>query len=126
MRLVELHICVSDVDRSLRLYEQLLSYKKIIRWDDDSVAALILNDGTSFGIWPKDKLGIHNGRAGSHVHFAFQISPSDYALYKEKIESVGLEPLEYQWPSGHRSVFFFDYDGHQGEFMTADWLGNSS
>jgi hypothetical protein len=29
--------------------------------------------------------------------------------------------LEYVWPSGHRSVYFFDYDGHQGEFMTTDW-----
>lgn len=125
MRLLEVHIGVSDVDRSVRLYERLLDYKKTIRWDNDRVAALILKDGTSFGIWPKDKLGIHDGRAGTHVHFAFQIAPSEYQQCKAKIESAGLEPLEYQWPSGHRSLYFFDYDGHQAEFMTVDWLGST-
>jgi hypothetical protein len=109
------------MERSLALYSKLIVHQRIEQWDDRAAVALVLEDGSALGLWEQGKLGIRNGRGGKHVHFAFQIRPDEYDGYVEKIRSVGLEPLEYVWPSGHRSVYFFDYDGHQGEFMTTDW-----
>lgn len=124
MRIVEFHIEVADVDRSFDFYKHLLPYRKVIRWNEGQAGALLLDDGTAFGIWKQGTVGIHEGRAGAHVHFAFQIKPEEYDSYKTKIIDLGLEPREHTWPSGHKSVYFFDPDGHQGEFMTGDWFGH--
>ena len=121
MRLLEIHLEVADLERSLALYSKLIAHTRIEEWDDRAAVALVLEDGSAFGLWKKGKLGIHDSRGGEHVHFAFQIRPDEYDEYVEKIQSVGLEPLHYVWESGHRSVYFFDYDGNQGEFMTTDW-----
>lgn len=123
IRILEFHLEVADLDRSLQLYSALLPHRRVIHWDDGSAAALVLADGAAFGLWQVGKAGIHAGRGGRHVHFAFQIDPHEYPKYFERIAELGLEPLEHAWPDGHQSVFFFDPDGHQGEFMTRDWSG---
>lgn len=125
MRLLEIHIEVADLDKSTALYENLLPHVKIVRWPNRDAVAFVLADGTSFGVWKKDKIGLHDARAGEHVHFAFQIQPDEYDEYKQKIEAAGLDVIEHVWPEGHKSLYFFDYDGHQGEFMTTDWLRKS-
>lgn len=126
MRLLEAHIEVADVGKSVDLYKKLLDYNKIDSWDDGNATAFVLDGGEAFGIWAKGKRGIHGGQGGSHVHFAFQIFPDAYDTYVKRVQDAGLEPLHHVWPDGQRSVYFFDYDGHQGEFMTVDWLGRKS
>lgn len=121
MRLLEVHLEVSDLEKSLTLYSQLIPHKNIKKWEDGSAAALVLQDGSAFGLWRKHKLGIHDGRGGKHVHFAFEIKPEEYDDYVARIRDAGLSPLEHVWPNGHRSVYFFDFDKHQGEFMTTEW-----
>jgi catechol 2,3-dioxygenase-like lactoylglutathione lyase family enzyme len=123
MRLLEVHLEVADVERSVRFYSNLLAHRKIDSWDEGTANAIILEDGAAFGIWKKGKRGIHGGQGGEHIHFAFQISPDEYTTYKRKLEDLGMKVQEHTWPNGHRSVYFVDYDGHQGEFMTVDWLG---
>ncbi len=120
--MLEIHIEVADINRSKDLYSKLLNHKKIDSWDDNTACAFVLEDGTAFGLWTKGKRGIHNGQGGTHVHFAFQISPEEYSHYHQLIKNCGLDPLEHTWPNGQKSVYFFDYDGNQGEFMTCDWL----
>lgn len=122
MRLVETHIEVEDVEKSLNLYRELIPHKRLLTWADGNVGALVLDDGSAFGVWKKGHRGIHDGQGGGHVHFAFQIRPDQYEEYKTKIRTLGLEPLEYEWEAGGKSVYFFDYDGHQGEFITTDWV----
>ncbi len=122
MRLIETHIEVKDVEKSLRLYKKLIPHKKILRWSDNNVAAIVLNDGSAFGIWREGHKGIHNGNAGKKTHFAFQINQDEYLEYKNKITESGMDALEYDWENGYKSVYFFDYDGHQGEFMTGNWI----
>ena len=121
MHLLEIHLETADIEKSLSLYSKLIPHKRIEKWDDNSAVALVLENGSAFGLWTKGKRGIHGGRGGEHVHFAFRIEPEDYDHYLELIKSSGLEPLEHQWPNGGRSVYFFDYDNNQGEFMTVDW-----
>lgn len=124
VRLVETHIEVSNVEKSFALYSKLVPHVRVARWGDDEsgyVAALVLEGGEAFGLWQKGKIGIQGGRGGKHQHFAFLIKPEEYDHYVELIRSQAMEPLEHVWQSGAKSVYFFDYDGHQGEFITSDW-----
>jgi catechol 2,3-dioxygenase-like lactoylglutathione lyase family enzyme len=122
MRLLEAHIEVSDLQRSLNFYSTLLPHKKIVNWSDHSAAALVLHDGSAFGLWKISKTGLHGGKGAQHLHYAFQITPGEYQTYKKRLESLSVDVVEHEWPSGHRSLYFFDPDGHQGEFMTCDWF----
>jgi catechol 2,3-dioxygenase-like lactoylglutathione lyase family enzyme len=119
--MLEFHIGVENIEKSLELYTKLLPYKEISWWKDRSAVALILEDGSAFGIWHKDKIGSDGGRPGKHLHYAFQINPEEYDHYLNLVKNLGLQPIEHQWPNA-RSIYFQDFDGHQGEFMTADWL----
>ncbi len=122
MKLLETHIEVENVEKALSLYQPLIPHKKCLRWAENNVAALVLEDGSAFGIWKKGQKGIHGGQGGKHLHFAFQIDPKDYDIYKDKIVSLNREPLEYEWDTGHKSFYFFDYDNHQCEFITGNWI----
>lgn len=122
LRMLEIHLEVKDLDISEKFYSALLPHARISRWDDGSAIALILEDGTAFGLWRKGKRGLFDGRGGEHLHFAFQISREEIDLYRDKLHNLGVDLIEHTWPSGDMSLYFFDPDGHQGEFMTKDWL----
>ncbi len=124
VRLVETHIEVSDLEKSVALYSNLIPHARVERWGDDKegrVAAFVLEGGEAFGLWEKGKIGVLGGRGAEHLHFAFQIKPEQYECYRDLIQAQGLEPLEHVWENGKKSVYFFDYDGHQGEFICDDW-----
>ena len=78
--------------------------------------------------WPgvrhleKGKQGLYDGRGAEHLHYAFQIDPDEYDDYLSRLKALGVEVIEHEWSNGHRSLYFFDHDGHQGELMTCDWL----
>ncbi|MBD3403874.1 hypothetical protein GF420_13355 [candidate division GN15 bacterium] len=122
MRILELHIEVSDLDRSLEFYTALLPHEKVVRWQDNSAAALVFPDGTSMGLWRTGKRGLYDGRGGEHLHFAFQIEDHEYDSIRARVVELGCEVIDHVWPNGKRSLYFFDPDNHQVEFMTVDWL----
>jgi catechol 2,3-dioxygenase-like lactoylglutathione lyase family enzyme len=99
-----------------------LPYEKVVRWQDGSAVALVMPDGSAFGIWKEGKKGLFRGRGGQHLHFAFQITPDEYDTFTKRLRALNVAFDEHNWPNGHRSIYFFDPDGHQGEFMTCDWL----
>ncbi len=114
------------MSRALDFYTQLLPHQGVVRWRDGSAAALVLADGSALGLWLRGKKGLFDGEGGQHVHFAFQIAEQDYDLFKERLRKLGITPDEHRWENGARSLYFFDPDGHQGEFMTCDWLALQS
>jgi catechol 2,3-dioxygenase-like lactoylglutathione lyase family enzyme len=123
MRMLEVHLECGDLAASVAFYTALIPQVRLI-WDGpgDAQAFLVLEDGSALGLWQKGTRGIHRGRAGAHVHWALEIAPAEYEAYRARIAERGVEPLEHQWPDGAKSLYFFDPDGHQGEFMTKDWL----
>ena len=106
----------------MEFYKKLLPHKKIIGSPDSDQVFLVFDNGSALGLWKKGAIGLHNGRGAEHLHFAFQIKPDEYIDYKNRLEALNVEVLEHSWSDGHRSLYFFDPDGHQGEFMTKDWL----
>ncbi len=122
MRILEVHLEVADLERSVAFYEKLIPHEKLVRWPDGSAAALVLPNGESLGLWKTGKEGLYGGRGGRHVHFAFEIEADQYGDCKRRLAALGVEVIEHEWKNGERSLYFFDPDGHQGEFMTCDWL----
>lgn len=122
MRLLEIHLECSDLKASIDFYTRLLPEARLL-WegDDDPQAFLVLPDGTALGLWRAGTRGVHKGLAGGHVHWALQVTPDELPQFAERLKSLGIEPLDWLWKDGGRSVYFFDRDGHQGEFMNKDW-----
>lgn len=120
--MLELHIEVYDLERAETFYTALLPHVKVTRWTDGSAVAIVLEDGSALGLWEKGKVGLHGGRGAEHLHFAFQIKPDEYDKYRERLVDLGCEPIDHVWPNGQRSLYAFDPDGHQVEFMTVDWI----
>jgi catechol 2,3-dioxygenase-like lactoylglutathione lyase family enzyme len=122
MRMLELHLECDDLEAAITFYTRLLPHDRLV-WNGpgDPQAFIVLREGTALGLWERGARGIHDGRGGRHVHWALQIAPEEYDAYKSKIGELGCEALEWEWPDGAKSVYFFDADGHQGEFMTTDW-----
>lgn len=106
MRVLEIHIEVEDVQRSLDFYKSIIPHNKITDWKDRSAAAIILKDGSAFGLWQKGKRGLFDGRGGEHLHFAFQIEPGEYAAMITKLTAMSVDYKEHTWPNGQRSVYF--------------------
>ena len=126
MRFLEMHIEVEDLERSVEFYKRLLPHKRVLRFGTGRANALIMEDGTAFGLWKKGVPGLHGGRGAEHLHFAMQISPDEYDHYLGRLRELEAKVIEHDWEDGHRSIYFFDPDGHQGEFMTKDWLGSAA
>ncbi len=122
MRLLEIHLECADLEASIRFYRSLLPQARLL-WDgvDDPQAFLVLPDGTALGLWSTGTRGVHEGQGGSHVHWAMQVKPDELPGIADRLASLGVKPLEWAWKDGARSVYFFDRDGHQGEFMSKDW-----
>ncbi len=123
IRLLEIHLEVADLERSRAFYAAWLPHERIVEWHDRSAVAFVLTDGTAFGLWATGKTGLYGGRGGSHVHYALQTDPADYDAMRQQLVNLGVEVTNHTWPGGHRSLYFMDPDGHQGELMTTDWLG---
>lgn len=122
LSLIEVHLEVDDLDIALEFYRRLLKHEKVIRWSSGEAMALVFSDGSALGLWKRGKKGMFNGRGGEHVHFAFRIKPGEYDEYHKRLLALNIEVIEHEWEDGARSLYFFDADGHQGEFMTKGWL----
>ncbi len=121
MRLLEVHIGTSDLNRAVSFYSQLFPAAKVSWWRDRSAASFVFDSGTMFGLWEPDRIGLHGGRAGAHVHFAIQIELDEVETFRQRLCAMGVAFIEHDWKAPHKSLYFFDPDGHQGELMTIDW-----
>ena len=121
MRMLEMHIGVKDINKSVEFYSQLLPHTKIIDDDERKQVFIVLADGSAFGIWENGYRGMFDGLPARHLHFAFQIAVDEYDLFKKKLKKLSVDIIEHTWRDGHKSLYFFDDDAHQGEFMTKDW-----
>ncbi|MBD3233608.1 MAG: hypothetical protein GF315_07775 [candidate division Zixibacteria bacterium] len=124
MKLLEIHIESTDVNKSVEFYKKLFDYDRILELNDSNQVVFILGNGCAFGIWKKGFKGLYDGRGGIHLHYAFQIAPEKYDTYKSRLQTNGTQVYEHDWGDGSRSLYFVDPDDNQGEFMTKDWLGN--
>ena len=123
MRLVEFHLEVEDIARSLDFYFRLFPEARQVGWDQRTSVALVFPDGYAIGLWTVGKTGLHGSRAGKHVHYALQVTLDELEIYRNRLVAMGVDVIEHAWDPVNKSIYFFDPDHHQGEFMTKDWSG---
>ncbi len=120
---------VADLDAAARFYRETIGLPVITRWTGERRAVwLDLGDGAALGLWPAATGGaaaIHNGRGGSHVHFALRIPQGSLEAFKSRLEGQGYDVEQFDFDDGNRSLYLDDPDGNVVELMDAvvGWAG---
>lgn len=131
--LLELVLEVSDLEKSVAFYRDLLGLPEVERWPPPRLGVwLSMGRNEVLGLWPPTSGGrgvaIAGSRGGSHVHFAIYAEPGSLPDWKQRLEQSGFNvegPVEFaHW---NRSLFVEDPDGNVVELAdwTVDWAGET-
>ncbi len=99
-------IAVSDLDRSLRFYTDILGMQGHVRWDSGAYLSL----GSVWICLSIDKAA----PAQDYSHIAFDIAESDFLPFADKLRNAGVIEWKQNTSEG-QSIYFLDPDGHQFE-----------
>jgi glyoxylase I family protein len=129
--LLELVLEVSDLERSVAFYRDLLRLPQVEKWSPPRIGVwLSLGPNEVLGLWPPasggEGVAIAGSRGGSHVHFAVYVDPGSLPTWQQTLEHAGLAvkgPVEFS--HGNRSLFISDPDGNVVELADwgVDWAG---
>lgn len=121
---------VADLDATAAFYRDVIGLREVARWTGDRKAVWFdTGDKVALGLWPRETGGehaIHNGRGGTHVHFALRIPIEALNTVESRLKSLGFETTHADFDDGNASVYVDDPDGNCVELMAAivDWEDN--
>lgn len=99
-------IAVSDLERSLTFYTELLGMKAHVCWD----AGAYLSLGDVWFCLSCDK----PAPSLDYSHIALDIAEQDFSVFAEKLRQAAVPELQQNSSEG-QSVYFLDPDGHKLE-----------
>ena len=99
-------IAVSDLDRALRFYIDILGMQGHVRWERGAYLSL----GDAWFCLSVDKAA----PAQDYSHIAFDIAQDDFLSFAEKLREAGVTEWKQNTSEG-LSIYFSDPDGHQFE-----------
>jgi catechol 2,3-dioxygenase-like lactoylglutathione lyase family enzyme len=117
---------VTDLDRTTRFYHDALGLPVIGRVEGRHV---FFRAGTSvllcfIASTTKEDQDLPPHYGSGHLHMAFEVAPTDYEIWKEKVGQAGIPIIhEAAWRGGHRSFYFHDPDGHVLEIVPEGMWG---
>ncbi len=130
--LLELVLEVSDLDRSVAFYREVLGLVDVEQWSEPRPGVwLSIGRNAVLGLWPPRSggpgVGIAGSRGGAHVHFAIYVAPGSLPSWKGRLEDAGYQvegPVTFG--HGNQSLFVDDPDGNVVELgdWTVDWAGD--
>ena len=102
-------IAVSDLDRSLHFYTEIVGMRGHVRWDQGAYLSL----GELWFCLSYDKVQPRQ----DYTHIALDIAADDFPSFVHKLRHTGV--IEWKKNSSEGlSVYFLDPDGHQLEAHT--------
>ncbi|WP_240223898.1 fosfomycin resistance glutathione transferase [Rheinheimera hassiensis] len=99
-------IAVSDLERSLAFYTELLGMKAHVRWDGGAYLSL-------GGVWFCLSCG-KSSPGLDYSHIALDIAEQNFAEFVTKLREAGVAEWQQNSSEG-QSVYFFDPNGHKLE-----------
>ncbi len=125
----ELTLEVADLAAAERFYADVVGLPVVDRWSVPRDATwLALGGGGFLGLWPSATGGanaIHQGRGGSHVHFALRVPRGTLAGLAERLEKAayGIEWRHFE--QGNVALYVTDPDGNVVELteLVVRWDG---
>ncbi|WP_338243896.1 VOC family protein [Aurantiacibacter hainanensis] len=118
-RIEHVNLTVSDLDRSIGLFEKLCGWHVRAR-DKHTVSgefAHVGADDTYLALWSdgEDHSGQQKGKPMNHVG----IEVNDLKAAERVVVAAGLETFSHgQYDPGPRSFYFFDWDGIEFEVVS--------
>lgn len=125
----ELTLEVADLGVAERFYVDVIGLPVITRWEPPRDAVwLALGGGGFLGLWAVATGGaaaIHQGRGGSHVHFALRVPAGTLAGLAERLEQASYETEWRHFDQGNVALYVTDPDGNVVEFteLVVRWDG---
>ncbi|PHM38255.1 fosfomycin resistance glutathione transferase [Xenorhabdus innexi] len=101
-----LTLAVSNLERSLDFYINLLEFTPHVRWQNGAYLTL----GELWLCLSYDE----TKPAQDYTHIAFNIEPQNFSAFREKVLSAGIKQWKENRSEGD-SIYFLDPDGHQLE-----------
>lgn len=125
----ELALEVADLAAAERFYANVLGLPVVDRWPAPRDATwLALGGGGFLGLWPIATGGasaIHQGRGGSHVHFALRVGHGSLAGLAERLEKAAYQIEWRHFEQGNVALYVTDPDGNVVELteLVVRWDG---
>ncbi|QAX83838.1 fosfomycin resistance glutathione transferase [Pseudomonas sp. DTU12.3] len=109
-----LTLAVSDLDRSLRFYREMLQLRVEATWDAGAYLSLP-------GLWLCLSLDPHRNIAHSadYTHYAFSLGSADFAVFVQSLKAANVKEWRDNRSEG-ASFYFLDPDGHKLEVHVGD------
>jgi catechol 2,3-dioxygenase-like lactoylglutathione lyase family enzyme len=109
-----LTLAVTDLNRSVAFYQDLLQLRLEATWDTGAYLSLP-------GLWlclSVDPL-CNSGPAADYTHYAFTISAIDFPMFVERLRSASVQEWRDNRSEG-ASFYILDPDGHKLEAHVGD------
>ncbi|NVZ68599.1 fosfomycin resistance glutathione transferase [Pseudomonas costantinii] len=109
-----LTLAVTDLDRSVGFYRNVLQLRLDATWDNGAYLSLP-------GLWLCLSLdpSRHSAPAADYTHYAFTVDVRDFAALVERLQSAGVQEWRDNRSEG-ASFYFLDPDGHKLEAHVGD------
>ncbi|HYL82440.1 MAG TPA: VOC family protein [Candidatus Acidoferrum sp.] len=120
--ILETVLYVNDIDRAEQFYREVMCLTQIGKDPGrhvffrvgSGVLLLFLAERT------RQTRSLPPHGADGEIHVCFTVSPTEYEIWKRRVQEHGLDILqETEWPRG-RSFYFRDPDGNLLELANAD------
>ncbi|MDY0830835.1 MULTISPECIES: fosfomycin resistance glutathione transferase [unclassified Pseudomonas] len=107
-----LTLSVTDLNRSIRFYNELLQLRLDATWDNGAYLSLP-------GLWLCLSLESLSTPAAGYTHYAFTVAAEDFASAVARLRAVGVAEWRDNRSEG-ASFYFLDPDGHKLEVHVGD------
>ena len=106
-----LTLAVSNIEQSIKFYNQVLGFRKEAKWDNGAYLTL----GSLWLCLSLDRVSKNE----NYTHYAFTINETQILAFKSRLKTFKVKEWKNNTSEGS-SIYFLDPDGHKLEVHTGN------